>query len=130
MARKVLGTKRAHPAKSRSQKVRRKSSAGINDGMMDAAILGVAPGQIVSSGSIFSAPPEPDEPPKNLPVAAENRPGWSLISAMRRPLVSTRTAFWLGAGFGVLVLGSLGILIWEVLKVEVVEAFVIGLTRP
>lgn len=87
-------------------------------------MLGIAPGQIVRSVRSFRAA---DEPPQDLPVASNGAPTLSVPRFINRPLTSPRASFWLGVGFGVLVVGSLALLTWELLKFEVVEAVVVGL---
>ena len=46
---------------------------------------------------------------------------------IHQPLVSHRTSFWLGVGFGIFVVGVLSLLVWQLVRVDFVEAVVIGL---
>lgn len=90
-------------------------------------MLGIAPGQLVRAVRSFQAA---DEPPQNLPVAESGDSDLRVPRFIHRPLTSPRASFWLGVGFGVLIVGSLALLTWELLKFEVVEAVVVGLARP
>lgn len=46
-----------------------------------------------------------------------------------QPLTSHRVAFWLGAGLGILVTGTLALLIWQLVRIDLFEAVVAGLVR-
>lgn len=47
---------------------------------------------------------------------------------LHQPLVSYRASFWIGVGFGALVVGILAILAWELLRVDTLEAIVVSLS--
>lgn len=51
-------------------------------------------------------------------------------SRFYRPLVPPRTAFWLGVGFGMIVVGGLMVVAWYLMRVELAEEVVVALTRP
>ncbi|OGL67701.1 hypothetical protein A3B21_00765 [Candidatus Uhrbacteria bacterium RIFCSPLOWO2_01_FULL_47_24] len=99
--------------------------------LIEASALGVSPDQLVESQGIKTAlfSPMPllknaDEPPVNLPVAP-----FEEKSIFHRPLVSGRTSFWLGVGFGMFIVGVLTFVAWKLLTVETVDAVVVGLGK-
>lgn len=93
--------------------------------VLEAGSLGVSPEHVLEVIAREEAS-VPDHRPPVLPPPL-NLPGE--INLFQRPLVSTRTSFWLGVGFGMLVVGVLTVLTWEFVKVEIVEAVVLGLGR-
>lgn len=109
------------------KRVRRSKPAGVSKrrAVLQASSLGIAPEYVLEiipreQASVPAHLPPVLPPPLNLPGE---------LALFNRPLVSSRTSFWLGVGFGMLVVGVLGALTWQFIKVEVVEAVVLGLTR-
>ena len=107
--------------------IRRKKSVTIakKRSLLEVSSLGVAPEhvlEVIAREEAFVSDYRPPvlPPPLNLPGE---------LALFKRPLVSTRTSFWLGVGFGMFVVGVLTILTWEFVKVEIVEAVVLGLGR-
>ena len=93
--------------------------------ILTADVLGIAQehftqAQGVRSISVMAS----TAPPPNLPIAPHSP------VRLREPLVAPRTSFWLGVGFGMLVVGTLVTIAWQLFRVETVEAIVVSLTRP
>ena len=103
----------------RKRAVQRRKKPAV---LLDAGSLGIASEQLVDQDGIKPAlfspvPKAEDVPPANLPVAPfEEKP------LFHRPLVSGRTSFWLGVGFGMFVVGVLTFVAWKLLTVEAVQA--------
>ena len=117
----VKSTKTKKPAKRKKPAVAVKRKRAV----LEVSSLGVAPEHVLEviaqHDALVPAHPAPTlAPPLNLPGE---------LALLSRPLVSSRTAFWLGVGFGMFVVGVLGALTWQFIRVEVVEAVVLGLTR-
>lgn len=111
-------------AKAKTKKViRKRREKVIRTSVLEASVLGVAPEQLLGRAA---------EPPVNLPVVpvvTANLPVTPMhrIHPLHRPLVSGRTSFWLGVGFGIFVTGVLAYLAWRLYSVEIAEAIVLGL---
>ncbi|MDO8505376.1 MAG: hypothetical protein Q7S48_02270 [bacterium] len=106
--------------------VRRRKSAATakrKPAVLEASSIGIAPEHVLE----IIAQHEAVVPIHPVPTLAPpgNLPGERIL--FRRPLVSSRTSFWLGVGFGMFVVGVLTVLTWEFVKVEIVEAVVLGL---
>lgn len=121
--------------RSRRRKVHTKTRTRAS--ILEASTLGIQPEHIVSVmvsssstplESDASASPAVSLPPPNLPIEPEDD-GRVRGDFFRRSLVSPRTSFWLGVGFGMFVVGTLMALTWQLFKVELVRAVVLGLTR-
>ena len=96
-----------------------------NTGALTADALGVASDQLMQAQGARSFPVVEGGavPPYNLPVGARTSIN------IRDSLVAPRTSFWLGVGFGMLIVGALVTIAWQLFRVETVEAIVVGLTR-
>lgn len=115
--------------KGKSRVASRRVSARKPSAVLEATSLGIEPEQLVTPRWNQGAPfVLPAYPPPNLPVEESSYEGSRGI--MHQPLVSPRTSFWLGVGFGMLVVGTLLIVSWQILRVETVEAVVLELARP
>ena len=112
----AIAKKTKTTARKRVVKSRKKSAP-----FLEASALGVVPEQLAIMPilktplfSPLSLPHSADAPPGNLPVAP--------LPLFHRPLVSGRTSFWLGVGFGMFVVGMLTFVAWKLLTVEAVQA--------
>ncbi len=119
MAVKTIKTKKAVKRRKTAVVAKRKRA------MLSASSIGIAQEhvlEIIGQKEVFVPAyfSSALQPPNNLPGEQ---------GLFRRPLVSTRTSFWLGVGFGMFVVGVLTVLTWEFVKVEIVEAVVLGLGR-
>ena len=117
----VKSTKTKKVMKRRKSAITTKKKQNV----LEVSSLGVAPEHVLEVIAREEAS-VPDHRPPVLPPPL-NLPGE--LALFKRPLVSTRTSFWLGVGFGMFVVGVLTILTWEFVKVEIVEAVVLGLGR-
>ena len=119
MARRMLKSKRII---KKRRAVRAKPRAR---GILDASALGIDTAQVLqghfpagvgsavlSGGTLLARPVSP----------VEN----DVISRMHQPLLSARTSFWLGVGFGMLVVGILAFLAWQLFQVELRQVGVVG----
>lgn len=113
----------------KTKKAVRRRKPGIKTnkkrGVLEASSLGVAPEQVREA----RINPEVMAPAYAMSALTAPQNFVGGLNVFQRPLVSYRTAFWLGVGLGMLIVGVLGALIWQFVKVELVEAVVLGLTR-
>lgn len=109
-------TKKAALKRHTPAKTRKKNS------ILEASKVGIAPEHILSA--------VPDRGlPLSLAPSFETPLALGNVGVFRRSLVSPRISFWLGVGFGILVIGVLLVLVWQILRVELAEAIVIGLVK-
>ncbi|MBI2552739.1 hypothetical protein HYW17_05575 [Candidatus Uhrbacteria bacterium] len=91
--------------------------------VLNAATLGIAKEQLINPSRVSQLPqPVPAVPQDNQPLQMRPR-------MIHRPLAPPRISFWLGVGFGMTAVGGLLAVAWYLMRVELVEAVVVGLGR-
>ena len=91
--------------------------------LLDVSDLGVQQEHVLSA-SIFR-----DPIPRSVFTEEVVNSLNSRSQIFHRPLASARVSFWLGVGFGTLVVGTLAILVWQLIRLDLIETVVLGLIR-
>lgn len=107
--RKAAVTKKKAPVKRKKRAVKSKP-------LIEASTLGVASEHLVSHA---------EELPEVRPVRNPVFEGGE-VDLFRRPILSSTISFWMGVGFGVLIIGILLFFVWQLLRVELAEAIMLG----
>ena len=113
------------------KKRRAASRETIKIPVLEASIIGISEEQLVGDGILELQEVHFDtqslKTPVNLPVESEEEYHSRDRIGIHESLVSPRTSFWLGVGFGIFVVGTLGIIALRLFHVAMVEAVVLNM---